>query len=284
MKKILVPSDFSKSAIGAYRQALDIAAQSGGTIHLLHVIEPPLLNDPMFMPALGVEEELMKELKEDAEDQFKKIFNEYKSKNVKTVSGLRYGAVSTSILDYAHENSIDFIIMGSTGASGIKEYILGSNAERIVRLSTVPVLVVKEYYEWPIRNIVFPNHLDTEDQDALVSKVKALQDFFSARLHVVRINTPANFMIDTVTRKQLNDFVTRHMLHNCTINIFNHTSTEEGIRGFADLLNADIIAMGTHSFTGLNRFMSGSIAEDLVNHTKRPVWTYTLKREPVVMH
>ena len=57
MKKILVPCDFSKQAINAYRFALDIAAQSKGTILLLHVIELPVLHDSVLMPVLNFEEE-----------------------------------------------------------------------------------------------------------------------------------------------------------------------------------------------------------------------------------
>jgi nucleotide-binding universal stress UspA family protein len=282
MKKILVPCDFSKPAISAYHQALDIAAQSEGVIHLLHVIEPPLLNDTILMPTLNFEEQLMKELKENAEDQFKKIMTEEKKNKTKATYEIQYGAVPTCILEYIKENSIDLVLMGSTGASGIKEYIIGSNAERIVRLSPVPVLVVKEYYESPIRNIVFPNDLEMDDQDGLLLKIKALRNFFKAKLHIVRINTPSNFIVDTITRERLERFANHHMLTDYTINIFNHITTEEGILGFADMINADMIAMGTHSHTGLFHLTKGSVAEDIVNHSKRLIWTCTLKRESVV--
>jgi nucleotide-binding universal stress UspA family protein len=53
MKKILVPCDFSKQAINAYRYALDIAVQSKGTVHLLHIIELPVLHDTLIMPFLN---------------------------------------------------------------------------------------------------------------------------------------------------------------------------------------------------------------------------------------
>ncbi len=282
MKKILVPCDFSKPAISAYRQALDFAVQSEGAIHLLHVIETPLLNDTLLMPTLNFEEQLIKDLKENAESQFEEILNENKSKKVKTTFDIKFGGVPTCILEYIKEHAIDLVMMGSNGASGIKEYIIGSNAERIVRQSLVPVLVVKEYYNWPIRNIVFPNHLDMDDQDGLLLKVKSLQNFFKAKLHMVWINTPTNFIVDTVTRERLETFANRHMLTDYTINIFNHISTEEGIHEFAKMINADMIAMGTHSHTGLYHLTNGSVAEDVVNHSRRLIWTYTLKREPVV--
>jgi nucleotide-binding universal stress UspA family protein len=62
MKKILVPCDFSKPAINAYRFALDVAQQSKGTVHLLNVIELPILHDSVLMPVLNFEAQLLEEL------------------------------------------------------------------------------------------------------------------------------------------------------------------------------------------------------------------------------
>jgi len=280
MKKILVPCDFSKSAIDAYRQALDISAQSNGEIYLLHVIEPPLMNDTVLMPTLNFEEELMKELKGKAQDQFKKLKSDNKTET-KVSYDIQYGAVSSSILESIEKNKIDLIVMGSTGASGFKEYFLGSNAERIVRKSPIPVLVVKKYNDLPVKNIIFPNNLDMDYQEDLIMKVKDLQEFFKAKLHIVYVNTPANFIVDSVTRQKLEEFAERFMFKNYTINIFNHLSLETGMLEFSNMIHGNLIAMGTHGRRGINHLMNGSIAEDLVNHSNTLVWTYTMKNESV---
>ena len=281
MKNILVPCDFSNPAISAYRQALGVAVQSNGVVHLLHVIEPPILNDTILMPTLNFEEDLMKEMKSKAEDNFKDVIKKNKVDHVKVSFDIRYGAVATTVKEYINEQEIDLVIMGSTGASGFKEYFIGSNAERVVRQSPVPVLVVKEFYEWPVKNIVFPNELDTEHQEDLIMKVKELQEFFKAKLHIVYINTASNFVVDTVIRPQLKEFADRYMLKNYTINIFNHISTQEGVIDFTKMIEGDLIAIGTHGRKGINHFMKGSIAEDLVNHTDSLIWTYKLKNEMI---
>jgi len=279
MKNILVPCDFSKPAISAYRQALGVAAQSNGVVHLLHVIEPPILNDTMLMPTLNFEEELMKEMKVKATGEFKDVIKENKLDHVKVSFDIQYGAVATTVKEYIKDHEIDLVIMGSTGASGFKEYFIGSNAERVVRQSSVPVLVVKEFYEWPVKNIVFPNELDTEHQEDLIMKVKELQEFFKAKLHILYVNTASNFVVDTVIRPQLQEFADRYMLKNYTINIFNHISIQEGAIDFTKMVEGDLIAIGTHGRKGINHLMKGSIAEDLVNHTDCMVWTYKLKNE-----
>lgn len=281
MKTILVPCDFSKPAINAYRFALDIASQSKGEIHLLHVIELPVMYDTVMMPVLNFEEQLLKELREKAESQFKKIGEKYPAEGVKVTFKVEFGAVSRMILDYIERESIDLVLMGSHGASGAREFFIGSNAEKIVRRSPVPVLVMKTYYKGAVKNIVFPNLLETEGQEDLVTKVKALQNFFKAHLHLVWINTPLTFESETVSNERLRAFAKRFMLKDYTIHVFNHADEERGIMEFTNFIKGDLIAIGTHGRLGIAHLVNGSLAEDIVNHNKGLVWTYSLRREEV---
>jgi hypothetical protein len=108
--------------------------------------------------------------------------------------------------------------------------------------------------------------------------VKALQNFFKAKIHIVWINTPTNFTRDTITQKRLNAFAKRFMLKEHTINIFNDPYEEAGVINFTKEINGDMIAMGTHGRKGLAHLMSGSVAEDVVNHVDCPIWTYAIKK------
>jgi nucleotide-binding universal stress UspA family protein len=281
MKKILVPCDFSKAAINAYRFALSVAQQSKGVIHLLHIIELPVLHDTVIMPVLNFEQQLFNDLKQQADTRFSKIIDKYKTEGVKVITKVQFGGVSRLIQDYIEKESIDLVLMGSHGATGAREFFIGSNAEKMVRNSPVPVLVLKDYYKGPVKNIVFPNTLDTENQEDLVMKVKALQSFFKARLHIVWINTPLNFTSDTITNERLQAFAKRFMLKDYTISIFNQTDEERGIVQFSNSIKGDLIAMGTHGRRGISHLVNGSLAEDVVNHYKGLVWTYALQNELV---
>lgn len=281
MKRILVPCDFSNPAVNAYRFALNIAAQTRGTVHLLHVIELPVVYDPLLMPVLNFEEELLKDLKEAAEVRFKGITDKYKAEQANVVVKTQFGPVSHVLEDYIIKESIDLVVMGSHGASGARELFIGSNAARMVRTSSVPVLIVKGYYKGPIRNIVFPNTFETEDLEDLVMRVKALQNFFKAHLHLVWINTPLNFATDTNTTEKLQLFAKRFLLKDYTINVFSYTNEEGGIVEFSKRVKGDLIALGTHGRKGIAHLIHGSLAEDIVNHTSGLVWTYALKKQPV---
>src|SRR5687767_14999468 len=119
MKRILVPCDFSRPAIHAYRFALNILATSGGTIHLIYVVERPVLHDTMLMPVLSVEQDFMNDLKLKAEKNFKKLLEKYPKGRATIKTAVIFGAVTRMIVDYAKEKDMDTIIMGSHGASGL---------------------------------------------------------------------------------------------------------------------------------------------------------------------
>ena len=273
MKNILVPCDFSKPAVSAFRFALDIADKSKGVVHLLNVIELPAIHDPIIMPVVFFEKEFLNELKEKTTKEFDKIINRYKPDAVEVKTEVTFGAVSRMIQDFIKKKKIDIVIMGSHGATGIREYFIGSNAEKIVRNSPVPVLVLKDLYKGPVENIVFPNTLETERQDKLIAKVKELQAFFKATVHILYVNTPTNFAADNITLERLRQFAKEFAFRNYTLNVYNYPSEESGIIQFTSQIKGDLVAMGTHGRKGLAHFLNGSLAEDVVNHAKFPIWT-----------
>lgn len=273
MKNILVPCDFSKPAVNAFRFALDIAGKSKGIVHLLNVIELPAIHDPIIMPVVFFEKEFLNELKEKTTKEFDKIINRYKTDTVEVKTEVTFGAVSRMIQDFIKKKKIDIVIMGSHGATGIREYFIGSNAEKIVRNSPVPVLVLKDLYKGPVENIVFPNTLETERQDKLIAKVKELQAFFKATVHILYVNTPTNFAADNITLERLRQFAKEFAFRNYTLNVYNYPSEESGIIQFTSQIKGDLVAMGTHGRKGLAHFLNGSLAEDVVNHAKFPIWT-----------
>jgi nucleotide-binding universal stress UspA family protein len=280
MKNILVPCDFSKPAINAFRMALDIAAQSGGIVNLVHVIQLPVTYDSVMWPALYFEDEALNDLKLNTEKEFSKLIK-YNKGGVQTTSTVESGNLLSCLLEKINTLNIDLVLMGSHGAEGFKELMIGSNTEKLVRRSPTPVLIVKEYYKGPVKSIVFPNTLNTDFQEGLVEKVKALQNFFRAHLHIVWINTPFNFQVDTVTQKRLVNFASAYDLCDFSLHIFNHINEEEGILEFSKMIGADMIAMATHGKKGISHLLTGSLTEDVANHADTLIWTSVLQNQIV---
>jgi len=276
MKKILVPCDFSDPAVQAFKMAVDIANQSNGEVVLLHVIELPVMHESVLMPTLSFEEAFIKDMKAHAEKNFTKMKDKWAKEGPKVSSFIEFGATVPTIRDFVKDKKVDLIVMGTHGASGVKEFFIGSNTEKIVRTAGVPVMAIKKQIKLSaIKNIVYPTTGDM-DQEKLVLQVKTLQNFFKSTLHVLYVNTPSSFKRDLEIKPQLKAFAKRFMLKDYTLNVWNDFNEEEGLKNFVFETKADLVAMATHGRRGLNHLMSGSIAEDAVNHINCPIWTYKI--------
>ena len=276
MKKILVPCDFSDPAVQAFKMAVEIANQSNGEVFLLNVVELPVMHESVLMPTLSFEEAFIKDMKVHAEKNFAKMIDKWAKEGPKISSFVEFGGTTPTIRDFVKEKKVDLIVMGTHGASGVKEFFIGSNTEKIVRTAGVPVIAIKKQVKLSsIKNIVYPTTGDM-DHEEIVSEVKALQYFFKATLHVLYVNTPSSFKRDMEIKPQLKAFAKRFMLKDFTLNVWNDFSEEEGLKNFVYETKGDLVAMATHGRRGLNHLMSGSIAEDAVNHINCPIWTYKI--------
>lgn len=274
MKRILVPCDFSDPAVQAFKFAVEIALKSRGEIFLLNVVEVPVMHETVLMPTLYFEQSLMNEMKATADKKFQKMKDKWGSEGITVSTHVEFGVTITSIRQFIEEKKIDLVVMGTHGATGAREFLIGSNTEKIVRTSLVPVIAIKKSTKLPnIKNIVFPNDLDLENEH-LTLKVKELQNFFKATLHILYINSPAFFQRDVDTKMRLKDFAKRFMLKDYTLNVYNDVDQENGINNFTREVKGDLIALATHGRRGISHLVSGSIAEDVVNHVDCPIWTF----------
>ena len=147
MKSILVPVDFSKQAEYAAKTASIIAKQTNAKIFLLHMLELPsgVIDPSSFNSSSNSPTTLLylKRAYENFED-FKKLpFFE----GIEMEDSVLFHKAYEGIIDESIKQDCDLIIMGSRGTSGLEEMLVGSNTEKVVRNSEIPVLVVKQSVE-----------------------------------------------------------------------------------------------------------------------------------------
>ena len=116
----------------------------------------------------------------------------------------------------------------------------------------------------------------SKEEEVFSRIVKRTQQIYNSTIHLVRINTPADFQRDTVVKGYMEKFAKSLGLKNVTLNIFNDLTIEEGILRFADQINADMVAMATHGRSGLAHAIAGSVAEEVANASNRPVLTFSV--------
>lgn len=282
MKKILVPTDFAKPARMAAEVAAEIARKSGAELIFLHVAEAA--SSTSFRVTgemnLGDTEDTLFTMKliERSKKQLEKLADDDKYKGIKVKTELRVGTPYHGIQTIVSDSKVDLIVMGTGGHSQLNKVFLGTNTERVVRRSQCPVLTVqKKPSKVDFKNIVYATSMSKEEE--IFSKiVRRTQELYNSTIHLVRINTPGNFQRDAVVMKYMQDFARKLQLKNITLNVYNDLTEEDGIARFADSINADLIAMATRGRTGFAHVLAGSIAEDVVSNSKRPVLTFVTKR------
>lgn len=270
MKKIIVPTDFSEQAEHALRTAASLARKSGGEIYLLHLLDLPLHLSTQGSSSLPDAVYFMKIAKEKYDEALQRDYLE----GITIHGDVKTGGAFSGIMDTVNQYDADLIVMGSSGASGVKELFIGSNTEKVVRNSEIPVLVIKEGFKpLEIQEFVFATDLGDDSSDALKKAIQ-FANKVKAELHLLFVNTPSNFMTSKHAEHRMEELMKKMPDANFKFDIWNDVSIEEGVFNFADKYQADLIGMATHGRKGLSHFFNGSVSEDVVNHSKIPVITF----------
>lgn len=274
MKKLLVPTDFSIHAENALKIAAQIAKKNNCEIHLLHMLEIPSQMNDAISQAVPMPQIIT--FIEKSKETLAKTTQEEYLKGITVIESIEFKGTSSGILSYSERNEIDLIIMGSHGVTGLDEILIGSNTEKIVRLSHIPVLVVKnDAFEFKKPTFVFASDFSNETK-ASFEKMIEFANTFDATLKLVTISTPNSFKTTALAEKTMTNYVAEFDIKEYSTHIYNDTNIEKGILNFAKETNADLIGLCTHGRTGLVHFFTGSIGEDLANHATKPVITFKI--------
>lgn len=147
-EQILVPTDGSETAEHAVAHAVEIASKYGATVHALYVIDVDATSY-----ALGAEQvdrirqghlDEMPEVTEEADEATGYVADRAAERGVRVEEHVTAGSPSRAIRNFVEDNDIDLVVMGSHGRSGLSRVILGSVAEKVLRRTRLPVLVVDE--------------------------------------------------------------------------------------------------------------------------------------------
>ncbi|WP_178983957.1 universal stress protein [Winogradskyella helgolandensis] len=277
MNKIIVPVDFSEHSEFALEAAAGIAHKFGAELIVLHMLE--LSNAIVSSANESLQQEAIYYLKL-AEQKFDDFLDKPYLEGLKVHPIVKQFKVWSEVNKVATENNAQLIVMGSQGASGIKEVLVGSNTQKVVRYADVPVLVIKHN---PIL-MDFENGVFASDfsEEAIAPYLKAKDTFNSLGIfmHLVYVNSPdGSFRSSSEIDQRVSHFLEKadgDLRHIDDINVVSDYSIEKGILNFANVIGADLIAVATHGRKGLAHFFEGSVSEDIANHSTLPVMTFKI--------
>ena len=276
MKRILVPTDFSEEAENALKVAAQIARRYDSEIFLLHMLELPLdLIDPAQPRGSGDIPEAIFFMKL-AHQRFNKVMKSDYLRGLKVHETVEFHEAFDGIMEISKKHDCDMIIMGSSGAEGLKDIFIGSNTEKVVRHSKIPVLVIKnEIPLFEVKTFVFATDLDPIAKSSFKDAVR-FANKLNTTIELIMVNTAAKFKTSEEIDKKLSHFTTGIDDENYRFKVYNDVNIETGILNYAKKVEADLVGISTHGKQGLAHFINGSLSEDLVNHAKRPIVTFKI--------
>ncbi len=271
--KIMVPTDFSSYSQLAADYAAGIARGSNGEVVFYHIIETPIdwvevdIKEEVAYPEIRTSLEHARQRLKDLKDHYS---------DVKTDSVLSINENVAGILDRAEKGHFDLIVAGTHGRGYIDRLILGSVAQKLIRLATCPVVVLKAMPEHhPPRRMLFISDF-REPIIEPFSAILRVAGPLGTEMHLGFINTPFSFESTNHTEERMDVFAAAFPGENLQRHIYNHVRIEDGAHQLANRIGADCLALVTHGRTGWNRLFSHSLTEQLALESDLPVWSCKL--------
>lgn len=268
ISQILVPTDFSAVAANALQYALKLAAKAQATVHVLHVNYIPVI-DPAF--PTDVYQTFMTEMEASTKKGFEALQHQHLDP-----SGVRYethsvaGFVADEVQLFTEQHKIDMVVMGTTGASGLQEILVGSNAASVVSKSHVPVLVIPPSARYSeLKHIVYASDFN-EPEFPAVARLMYLAELYQADISILHVKTEYDRFFDSA-----NHFFERNKDH-ISYDKWKVVKLPEGdvmekINAFTDQQHADLLVMAKHNRGFFDRLFHRSLSKHMAYHTRIPL-------------
>jgi nucleotide-binding universal stress UspA family protein len=282
MKKIIVPTDFSRDAEKAYVLAEQIATKTNCEIVLLHIISSHLdfinnMSFGTFAPNMVFNQDPTAEV-DNAERKLEELIKSDVFKRAKVTYFISKSYRSNplnDVLEFLNKHDHSLIVMGTSG----DDFAGDTNAELVARKAIIPVITISEKMKDPsIKNILVPTDFRTIDMK-FIRRINTLADVFGAIIEYVYINTPKHFKDTDYVEKEWRRFKRKFDLKTNAFSVFNDHDVELGIIKMIERSKVSLLALPTHGRTGFEHLFKGSYTEDIINDVSIPVYSYNMSND-----
>ena len=287
MKQVFVPTDFSQCADDALNTAVEFCKRTGAKLHLAHCYSAgdELIGTDLSVPFQGVPGTMSGEQLHDLiarqTEQVNQNLEERKiscqKKGVDPQTHLITGSLYTELIKKAEKLSCDLMIMGSHGVQKIEDHLLGSNAQKIVRYSSIPVLTLKGPLSLDgLLKVAFFSTFSNQGERTVFNQYAEKFKKLIKHTHFVFVNTPNGFERTADIKQKMKDFSLESWPSHYDFTVYNDLSFEEGVANFSKDHEVDAILLATRGYTGFQRLIHRSVTERVINHTEFPVLSWHL--------
>jgi nucleotide-binding universal stress UspA family protein len=271
MKTIIVPTDFSDAANNALKAAKSIAIKTKASIHLANFYSLPVAD--YSYPDISMPAEILEQIRKAAIEGVDKISAELREEGFTVESTIGMGMVADEIADLAKDIKPDLIVMGTTGASGIANKLLGSNAAHVMQNTVYPILLVPQHCICDkIFNIVYLDELK-EDDTAVLSKLFAFAGAMNVEnIKILNVNT--GFFFKPINEHLMIQLDRAFGLEKIKLETVDGSDVKEGIDHYLENHHVDLLVMSTHKKSFLERLFSKSNTNEMAMYGKIPLLVY----------
>lgn len=274
MKKILFPTDFSKTANNAFVYALKMAKFLEAELIVLHMYELPVVSYEGYSAYISEVYETIElnnfENFKDYIPELRKIAEEHQLEAVKMSHVLDEGDLVLAIKRLVKKEKINLIVMGTKGASGLKETFIGSNAGAVIKKIPVTSLIVpaKAKFE-DIKTIGFTTRFRTKDHAALL-QVLEFAKLMKAKVKCLYVRTFDSDVKESKIDKWRADFKKEPV----EFFVIPHDDVKQTIFDFLSHQNIDMLAMLTYKRSFLEGLFNQSLTKKLSYHSEIPLLAF----------
>ena len=271
MKKILFPTDFSEVADNAFIHALEFAKIVNAELVLLHTFEFPIVDNQFIPENYYVIFDSMQLAQYDAFKgqipKLRELAQKQHLENIQLNHKIMEGDLIYNIKKAIDEENIDFVVMGTSGATGWESFFIGSNTGAVVAAVDVPVLSIPVESEFTtIKTIGFTTRFRDKDKSALRQVLKIAKKA-NAEVKCLYVKTSKS----DVTEETVNQWKTEFENESVTFLITNSDLVKETILDFISHKNIDILAMITHKRNFFSELFSPSLTQKFSNISTVPI-------------
>jgi nucleotide-binding universal stress UspA family protein len=252
MKRILLPTDFSDNSWNAIKYALQLFKNEACNITLLNTYTP-LIYQVEYMQfdsdKFGLVHSMADASETGLDEMIQKIQNEFNNPKHTFSKISSFNTLTTEINELYKGKIMDIIVMGTKGATGVRELLFGTNTVHLIKNARCPILAIPSSYSFePPYEILFPSDYEVDFQEKHIQPIIDIASSFESRMHVLNASRGYDLSIEQEKSRQKLESYFKDM--SCSFHSVSSQNVQEAITSFQLTTSINLLVMikNKHSF------------------------------------
>ncbi|MDM1040931.1 universal stress protein [Empedobacter falsenii] len=273
MKKILFPTDFSETANNAFLYALNLAKSIDAQVYVLHVYELPMITGSL---SAGLIQNVYETVELGSFDNFKdnipqlrQIADDNGLNEIPIKFILEEGNFLYILREIIGEESVDFVVMGTDGNSGIEKMLFGSNTINAITSMKVPILSVPHGMSFKgFKNIGFTTVFDQKDKDALKYLIE-IANRHHAKIHCMHVSKDGKF-----NQQAMKDWQDQFAGDPIVFEVYHDADPVNAVLDFIKEKQIDLLTVVSRNKGFFDKIFSPGFTKKIANKNITPLFVF----------